>query len=55
MEQEQQKVKCPFCGYEMPVWYGDQARCQGVQLKCKRKECRKEFEVVIDKGKQCSR
>lgn len=50
-----QKVKCPHCGYEMPVWYRPDAECQGIQLKCKNRECRKEFDVVIEKGKQLSR
>lgn len=46
------KVKCPFCGYEMPLWYTDTAECHGAQMKCKNRGCRKEFEVTIKKGKQ---
>lgn len=49
---EIQKVKCPYCGYEMPVWYREDAECRGMQLKCKNRDCRKEFDVVIEKGKQ---
>ena len=44
------KVRCPNCGYEMPVWYGPDAECHGLQLKCKK--CKKEFRPVIRRGKQ---
>lgn len=45
-----EKVKCPECGYEMPVWYGADAECHGLQIRCKR--CKTEFKPVIEKGKQ---
>ena len=45
-----EKVKCPNCGYEMPVWYSPDAECRGLQLKCKK--CKVEFRPVIRKGKQ---
>lgn len=51
---ETHKVRCPHCGYEMPVWYRPDAECHGVQLKCKNRACRKEFGVTIKEGKQYS-
>lgn len=44
----ERKVKCPYCGYEMPVTYGDNAVCKGVFLRCKGRNCRKVFEVKIN-------
>ena len=46
------KVRCPACGYEMPVWYEPDAECRGIQIKCKNNRCKKEFKLVIKKGKQ---
>ena len=43
------KVKCPFCGYEMPIMYDKKkARAKGLFVKCKGKKCRKEFEIKIN-------
>lgn len=41
------KIKCPFCGYEMPVKYGKNAVCRGVWVRCKGRGCKKEFEIKI--------
>lgn len=43
------RVKCPFCGYLMPVLYDKSAFCKGVFLKCKGRHCKKEFEIKISK------
>lgn len=40
---------CPRCG-KSAVLYDDLAECGGVYLKCK--WCRREFELVIQDGKQ---
>ena len=40
-------VKCPYCGYKMPIAYDKSAICKGVFVKCKGKKCRKEFEIKI--------
>lgn len=43
------KVKCPFCGYEMPIRFIPKvAHCQGVFVKCKGRNCKREFEIKID-------
>lgn len=45
----QEKVKCPLCGYEMPIWYDkEKASSKGVFVKCKGRNCKKEFEVKIN-------
>lgn len=47
MQKEKIKVKCPFCGYAMPIWYANDAICSGVYVKCKGRCCGREFEVKI--------
>lgn len=41
------KVKCPKCGYEMPVFYAIDAECKGIFLKCKGRRCGDFFEIKI--------
>lgn len=43
----ERKVKCPFCGYEMPLTYRETARCQGVFVRCKGRGCKKVFEIKL--------
>lgn len=47
MQQKKLKVKCPFCGYAMPIIYLPKAECQGVYVKCKGRNCGQEFEIRI--------
>ena len=43
------KVKCPFCGYSMPIHYDPKAaRCISVWVRCKGRSCKKEFEIKIN-------
>lgn len=43
------KIKCPFCGYEMPIWYNEkESKSKGVFVKCKGRNCKKEFEIKIN-------
>lgn len=43
------KVKCPFCGYEMPILFDEEkAKANGVFIKCKGRKCKKEFEIKIN-------
>lgn len=44
----QQKVKCPYCGYEMPMTYAENAMCRGVFIRCKGRNCKKVFEIKIE-------
>lgn len=46
------KVKCPYCGYEMPLFYSATAASHGITVQCKGRHCKKKFEVVIKNGKQ---
>lgn len=46
---EIKKVKCPFCGYEMPIFYNkEEAKAKGLFVKCKGRNCKKEFEIKIN-------
>lgn len=47
VEKTERKVKCPYCGYEMPVTYRREAVCRGVFLRCKGRSCKKVFEIKI--------
>lgn len=40
------------CGYEMPEQYSQSADCSGVFVRCKGKNCKREFEIVIKNGIQ---
>lgn len=43
-----EKVKCPFCGYEMPIFRGRAARCRGLWVRCKGRSCGMFFEIKIE-------
>lgn len=43
------RVECPFCGYKMPITFSKDAKCSGIFVKCKGKNCKKVFEIKIDK------
>lgn len=49
------RVRCPYCGYIMPIQYDDNAICRGVFIRCKGRHCKKEFELVIKNGEQYKR
>lgn len=42
-----QKVKCPYCGYEMPIKAMPNAQCRGLWVRCKGRNCKKEFEIKL--------
>ncbi len=46
---DRHKVKCPFCGYEMPIFFGDKAMASDLHVRCKARHCRKFFEIKIEK------
>ena len=46
-KQTREKIRCPHCGHPINVFKSKDANCQGIFLKCKNKECRKEFELRI--------
>lgn len=44
-----EKVICPFCGYEMPIRYDkEKSKVKGIYVKCKGRNCKKEFEIRIN-------
>lgn len=47
VEKSEQKVRCPYFGYEMPLTYGREAVCRGVFIRCKGRSCKKLFEIKI--------
>lgn len=49
VEAKREKVKCPYCGYVMPVEYDKTARASGLFVKCKGRQCGKVFEIILPK------
>ena len=49
IEKEVSKIRCPYCGHPVNVYRSKDAECKGVFLKCKNKDCKKEFELIIRK------
>lgn len=41
------KVKCPYCGYEMPIFVKPPAVCRGLFVRCKGRHCKMEFEIRV--------
>lgn len=48
-EKELKKIKCPYCGYEMPVFAAPKAVSAGIFVRCKGRNCKKMFEVKLPK------
>lgn len=44
------KIRCPYCGYVMPLKADEKAECHGVWIRCKGRNCKKEFEIKISKN-----
>lgn len=42
-------IVCPYCGYRMPITYGDNAVAKDVWVRCKGKHCKKLFEIELTK------
>ena len=49
---EAARVRCPACGYEMPISYKGDAECDGVSVPCKGRGCHAVFNLKIINGKQ---
>lgn len=49
---EDKRVKCPHCGYIMPISYNTRTVCVGLKVRCKGRNCKKEFQVNIKNNKQ---
>lgn len=48
----QKRIRCPYCGYSMPILYSEKASSSGIVAKCKGRNCGKEFEIKVRKGEQ---
>lgn len=47
-----EKVRCPYCGHEQNILYDPRnASCRGVFVRCKGRQCRKDFEIQINQDK----
>lgn len=46
------QVRCPYCGYKMPVFYDESAEGRGIHVACKGRSCKRVFELRIKQGKQ---
>ena len=44
---ERVKLKCPFCGYEMPVYLAPDAKCAGVFFSFKGRKFNKILEINV--------
>lgn len=49
---EMERVRCPDCDYQMPIFYDRTADCSGVMVPCKGRNCHAFFEINIKNGKQ---
>ena len=47
MNEEDHRVKCPHCGYRMPIELSSDAVARGLFVKCKGRNCGKRFEIVL--------
>lgn len=47
MKETEKKVKCPFCGYEMPIFCTKGSVSEKVFAICKGRNCKKKFEIKI--------
>ena len=51
IEKIKKKVKCSYCGGEQNVQFTPDAVCKGVFIRCKKRHCRKVFEIKINQDK----
>ncbi|MCX4257970.1 MAG: hypothetical protein OSJ54_13730 [Oscillospiraceae bacterium] len=47
-ETKTEKIRCPYCGYIMPIKRDKDAVCKGLRVQCKARNCKKEFEIKIN-------
>jgi DNA-directed RNA polymerase subunit RPC12/RpoP len=40
--------RCPYCGQKIFQYDPGTARCKGIYMKCKGRDCGKIFEVIIE-------
>ena len=48
MARDLKKVRCPHCGYEMPITYDPETvKCNSVFVRCKGRGCKELFEINL--------
>lgn len=45
---EKEKIKCPYCGYEMPIYRSERTVARELYVRCKARHCHKVFEIKIE-------
>lgn len=46
------KITCPYCGQKQNLMYAPgKAACRGIFIRCKGRQCRREFEVRINQDR----
>lgn len=48
MKEQRFKIRCPYCGYEMPIFYVATSSAKQIYTRCKGRNCKKEFEIRIN-------
>ena len=46
------RVICPYCGYRLPMWYSSNSDCKEILVICKGRSCKKSFNLIIKDGVQ---
>lgn len=43
------RIKCPYCGYKMPVYFDPDKPPDetGIYMRCKRRSCKRIFELKV--------
>lgn len=49
---DKKRVRCPCCGYLMPLFYDETSNCDTIEVKCKGRRCGKIIRVKIVDGVQ---
>lgn len=47
MKNKMKKVKCPYCGYESPIFYDGASKASRIYTVCKGRRCKKKFEIKL--------
>jgi hypothetical protein len=48
-EKKQKKVRCPYCGYELPIFYSSKSEARDIYTVCKGRNCKKKFKITLVK------
>lgn len=51
-DQEKTKIVCPYCGYELPIFFDEETNCENLIAMCKGRNCKKKFIINIKNNTQ---